>query len=163
MHELGIVFHIIKTIEDISFQTNILALNASIEAARAGDAGKGFAVVADEVVDLANKSSQAAQDSANLISQTLTAVNRGFKAANESAQKMTEVRKMSEEVNQIVSDIAQNSTDQATAIAQTTAGIEQISEVVAQNSVTAIHTATSCEQLSVQANSLREKVGKLKV
>ena len=154
---------IIKTIEDISFQTNILALNASIEAARAGDAGKGFAVVADEVVDLANKSSQAAQDSANLISQTLTAVNRGFKAANESAQKMTEVRKMSEEVNQIVSDIAQNSTDQATAIAQTTAGIEQISEVVAQNSVTAIHTATSCEQLSVQANSLREKVGKLKV
>ncbi|MBO6140695.1 MAG: hypothetical protein J6O40_02780 [Ruminococcus sp.] len=154
---------IIKTIEDISFQTNILALNASIEAARAGDAGKGFAVVADEVVDLANKSSQAAQDSANLISQTLAAVNRGFKAASESADKMTEVRKMTEEVSELVSGISQNSADQATAIAQTTAGIEQISEVVAQNSVTAIHTASSCEQLSVQANALREKVGRLKI
>ncbi|WP_028509740.1 methyl-accepting chemotaxis protein [Ruminococcus sp. NK3A76] len=154
---------IIKTIEDISFQTNILALNASIEAARAGDAGRGFAVVADEVVDLANKSSQAAQDSADLISQTLSAVNRGFKAANESAAKMTEVRKMSEKVSELVTDIAQTSTDQATAISQTTAGIEQISEVVAQNSVTAIHTASSCEQLTVQANSLRDKISVLKV
>ena len=154
---------IIKTIEDISFQTNILALNASIEAARAGDAGRGFAVVADEVVDLANKSSQAAQDSADLISQTLTAVNRGFMAANESAAKMTEVRKMSEKVSELVTDIAQTSNDQAMAISQTTAGIEQISEVVAQNSVTAIHTASSCEQLSVQANSLREKISRLKV
>ena len=154
---------IIKTIEDISFQTNILALNASIEAARAGDAGRGFAVVADEVVDLANKSSQAAQDSADLISQTLSAVNRGFKAANESASRMTEVREMSEKVSELVTDIAQTSNDQALAISQTTAGIEQISEVVAQNSVTAIHTATSCEQLTVQANSLREKVSRLKV
>ena len=154
---------IIKTIEDISFQTNILALNASIEAARAGDAGRGFAVVADEVVDLANKSSQAAQDSADLISQTLSAVNRGFKAANDSAEKMTEVRKMSEQVSELVNNIALTSNDQATAISQTTAGIEQISEVVAQNSVTAIHTATSCEQLTVQANSLKDKVSKLKV
>ena len=154
---------IIKTIEDISFQTNILALNASIEAARAGDAGSGFAVVADEVVDLANKSAQAAQDSAALISQTLTAVNRGFKAVKDSTEKMSEVKKMSVQVNDIISDISHNSDDQATAISQTSAGIEQISEVVAQNSVTAIHTATSCEQLTVQVNSLREKISKLKV
>lgn len=157
------ISNIIKTIEDISFQTNILALNASIEAARAGDAGDGFAVVADEVVDLANKSAQAAQDSAALISQTLNAVNRGFKAAQESSAKMSEVRKMSVKVNEIIADISQNSNDQATAISQTTTGIEQISEVVAQNSVTAIHTATSCEQLTVQVNNLREKISKLKV
>ncbi|MBR1750624.1 MAG: methyl-accepting chemotaxis protein [Ruminococcus sp.] len=154
---------IIKTIEDISFQTNILALNASIEAARAGDAGKGFAVVADEVVDLANKSAQAAQDSAALISQTINAVNRGYKAADVSTKKMGEVKAMSRKVNELVAGISQNSNDQATAIEQTTAGIEQISEVVAQNSVTAIHTATACEQLSGQATQLRDKIGKLKV
>ncbi|MBR1663741.1 MAG: hypothetical protein IJ696_05385 [Ruminococcus sp.] len=154
---------IIKTIEDISFQTNILALNASIEAARAGDAGKGFAVVADEVVDLANKSSQAAQDSAELISQTIAAVNRGYKAADESTKKMGQVKELSQKVSDLIVDISQNSDDQAAAIAQTTAGIEQISEVVAQNSVTAIHTASSCEQLSAQATQLRDKISKLKV
>ena len=76
---------------------------------------------------------------------------------------MSEVKKMSVQVNDIISDISHNSDDQATAISQTSAGIEQISEVVAQNSVTAIHTATSCEQLTVQVNSLREKISKLKV
>ncbi len=85
------IISIIKSVEDIAFQTNILALNASIEAARAGSAGKGFAVVADEVRDLANKSSLAAKDSSVLVDTSVVNVKRGAALIKVAAQNISDV------------------------------------------------------------------------
>lgn len=153
---------VISVIEDIAFQTNILALNASIEAARAGQAGKGFAVVADEVRTLASKSADASNDTALLIEASINAVRIGTDKANIVETKMKEVQEISKEVDDLIESIAKAAREEETAARQVEVGIQQINEVVQQNSATAEQTAASCEQLSAQANVLSEKVSTLK-
>ena len=152
--------NIISDIEDIASQTNLLSLNASIEAARAGDAGKGFAVVADQIRKLAEQSTQSAVDTRQLIESSLAEVEEGNKAAqraSDSIESVVDGIKSMAETSQELSQIAQ---EQASAMEQAEQGINQISEVVQSNSATAEETSATSQELSAQATSLNDLISR---
>ena len=153
----GQIGKIIKTIEDIAFQTNILALNSAVEAAQ------GFAVVADEVRNLASKSAEASKSTAALIEGSIQAVERGTSLADETANTLSEVVVSAKQVVAVVDNISRASSEQALSIAQVTQGIDQISSVVQTNSATAEESAAASEELSGQAQMLKNLVEKFKL
>ncbi|WP_325199249.1 methyl-accepting chemotaxis protein [Oscillibacter sp.] len=157
------IHQIVKTIEDIAFQTNILALNAAVEAARAGSAGKGFAVVADEVRNLASKSSEAAQRTTILLNQTVTSMDEGVQAAQDTSDSVLKVVARAEEMGKLIDDIAEYTRRQDEDAAQITHGIEQISAVVQSNVATSEASAAASEELASQAAMLRELVAKFQL
>ncbi len=151
---------IIKTINDIAFQTNILSLNASIEAARAGQAGKGFAVVADEVGNLAKRSSEAAKNTESLIIESTQAVERGAKITQEAMDAMATVSENTQKVQNIISDISEDSKLQSEGVQHVTEGLDQISAVVQTNSATSEQSAATSEELASQATTMKNLIGR---
>ena len=149
---------IIKTIDYISFHTNILAVKAAIEAARAGTAGKGFAVVADEVRNLAAKSAEASKSTSALIGRSIAAVNQGTQIADATGRQLESVVAGAHAIVETINGIAADAKTQAEAVEQIQEQVGQITGVVQTNSSTAEESAATSQELSAQANVLRQLV-----
>jgi len=149
---------VIKVIDDIAFQTNILALNAAVEAARAGQAGKGFAVVAEEVRNLASKSAEAAKDTGAMIQESMEKANLGSRIAGETAASLTEIVSGINESAKLIGDIAKLSEEQSVGISEVNLGIDQVAQVVQQNTATAQQSAAASEEMSSQSAMLQQLI-----
>ncbi len=154
---------IIATIEDIAFQINILALNAAVEAARAGTAGKGFAVVADEVSNLASKSDEAAKATKKLIESSIAAVTEGGHIVNKVTEALDQTSQSAGHVTAQMAIVVDAVEKQTAALSQVTDGIDQISSVVQTNSATSEQCAAASEELSSQANLLKDLMRSFKL
>jgi methyl-accepting chemotaxis protein len=154
----GKIADIIGVIDEIARQTNLLALNAAVEAARAGDAGRGFAVVASEVRTLAQRSSQAAKDIKDLITNSGGQVRQGVELVNRTGAALDEIVGAIKEVARLVSDIANASTEQANGVDQINKALTQMDEVTQQNAALVEENAATAKTLEQQARAMDERV-----
>jgi len=152
---------IIKVIDEIAFQTNLLALNAAVEAARAGEAGKGFAVVAEEVRNLAMRSAEAAKDTAGMIEESVKNSKNGVAIAGEVSKVLEEIVQSVGKTTNLVGEIAAANHEQAQGIDQVNTAVAQMDKVTQQNAANAEESASASEELSAQAESMKEIVSQL--
>jgi methyl-accepting chemotaxis protein/methyl-accepting chemotaxis protein-1 (serine sensor receptor) len=150
----GKISRIIKAIEEIAFQTNILALNAAVEAARAGEAGMGFAVVADEVRNLAQRSSQAAKDTASLIEESIAKSNGGKQKVDSVASAIHAVAIEAAKTKELVEQVNMGSREQSKGIAQIGQAIVQMGQMTQATAASAEQSAAAAEELTAQSANL---------
>jgi methyl-accepting chemotaxis protein len=152
---------IIQTIDEIAFQTNILALNAAVEAARAGEAGMGFAVVADEVRNLAQRSAQAAKETAAKIETAISSTEQGVRASTAVAEILQEIVGKVRQVDELIAEVAVASKEQSTGIDQVSTAVSQVDKVTQSNAAHAEESASAAEELRAQAEAMNRAVSDL--
>lgn len=154
---------IVKEIEDIAFQTNLLSLNAAVEAARAGDAGRGFSVVAGEIRKLAAKATEASKRTTDLILKSTKSVEKGSLLIDATEESMKDIVAGARDVAGKIESISQANIQQANFIIQIRQSIEQISDIVQGNSATSEESAAASEELAAQAQILKELVNSFEI
>ena len=157
----GKISKIIKVIDEIAFQTNILALNAAVEAARAGEAGMGFAVVAEEVRSLAQRSAQAAKDTAALIEDSILKSGEGSRKLGEVAGSIHAITEGAGKVKTLVDEVEASSKEQAQGIEQISKAVAQMDTVTQRTAANAEESASASEELNAQSQALMAVVEQL--
>lgn len=157
------IVSITKTIEDIAFQTNILALNASIEAARAGAAGKSFSVVSEEVGLLASKSAEAARNTSSLIGRSIHDVKTGTESTNLAISAMQLINECIQSIKTLMDEISLASVQQAEMIISIENRVKEVSRVIDANSAAADESAAISNKLSGQARTLNHLIGQFRI
>lgn len=152
-----------KFLEDISFQTNILALNASVEAARAGDAGRGFAIVAEEVGNLAAQSAESSKRTTNMIDSSLKAVERGTEYAKMVAESFHDVGEIADQISRITEQLAENVNVQKHSLGNMAGQITQIRDVAQHNLDASYESTTASQKLNRQAERLQKISGSFRL
>ncbi|MEC8016162.1 MAG: methyl-accepting chemotaxis protein [Pseudomonadota bacterium] len=152
------ISQIISVIDDISFQTNLLALNAGVEAARAGEAGRGFAVVASEVRALAQRSSDAAQEIKQLITESTSHVGDGVDLVGRAGQELQQIIERVATISGHVSGIATGAQEQSTTLAEINTGVTQLDQVTQHNAAMVEESTAASQILRNDANELAQQV-----